>query len=140
MNLWGRKCSPCPTPPPTWLLSYLFSSKVEFMKILLLSDLQDLYYVNMKSCSHFPLKPSVSALRFKLEVVSIHIIKHYCLSVQQLKVKLEINLFSNFLIVQIIDNPVLVLQILYLYLNFLNGFIDVKYLKTYFSFRIYLIF
>ena len=20
MNLWGRKCSPCPTPPPSWLL------------------------------------------------------------------------------------------------------------------------
>ena len=22
MNLWGRKCSPRPTPPPSWLLPY----------------------------------------------------------------------------------------------------------------------
>lgn len=32
---------------------------------------------------------------------------------------METNLFSNFLIVQVIENPLLVLQILYLYLNFL---------------------
>ena len=23
MNLWGRKCSPHPTPPPSWLLPYV---------------------------------------------------------------------------------------------------------------------
>ena len=30
MNLWGRKCSPCPTPPPSWLLP----SKMFFMSYL----------------------------------------------------------------------------------------------------------
>ena len=28
MNLWGRKCSPCPTPPPSWLLIPIISKMV----------------------------------------------------------------------------------------------------------------
>ena len=30
MNLWGRKCSPRPTPPPSWLLPEMFISKLNF--------------------------------------------------------------------------------------------------------------
>ena len=35
MNLWGRKCSPHPTPPPSWLLP-LFSSVIVFLSFFFL--------------------------------------------------------------------------------------------------------
>ena len=29
MNLWGRKCSPHPTPPPSWLLPHILNTYTE---------------------------------------------------------------------------------------------------------------
>ena len=37
MNLWGRKCSPHPTPPPSWLLLYLNVFNISFLNLVSLN-------------------------------------------------------------------------------------------------------
>ena len=46
MNLWGRKCSPCPTPPPSWLLPHLFT-----FKAWIAFNTQILHYSYMEICA-----------------------------------------------------------------------------------------
>ena len=48
MNLWGRKCSPRPTPPPSWLLllkSLLMKVKEESEKVGLKLNIQKMKIV-----------------------------------------------------------------------------------------------
>ena len=38
MNLWGRKCSPHPTPPPSWLLPrYLYIFEINYLSVVSLA-------------------------------------------------------------------------------------------------------
>ena len=39
MNLWGRKCSPRPTPPPSWLIYFLMGGKLLY-NVVLVSAIQ----------------------------------------------------------------------------------------------------
>ena len=62
MNLWGRKCSPCPTPPPSWLLppAIIFSDQQNILEAfgllmigLWLSKIKSYWFEKHFSCFFF---------------------------------------------------------------------------------------
>ena len=59
MNLWGRKCSPRPTPPPSWLLPptnyfYICFSFIKWQSIIfflkIMKALVDIMFLQKKFC------------------------------------------------------------------------------------------
>ena len=72
MNLWGRKCSPRPTPPPSWLLPahlgscrLIFQIKMSYKVRLILHD-----FIQAFSLSLTPLLPST--LKILLDGFSVN--------------------------------------------------------------------
>ena len=51
MNLWGRKCSPHPTPPPSWLLPLFIILILSYLQILETNPLLVILFENIFSHS-----------------------------------------------------------------------------------------